>query len=128
MLYGFFSIAKQHDSLPFQILLIRLSWVRITFRWGNHMKILILSGTFIFQIYYFRYFVSSSRWSKYIIFTVKIPKDVKPHTKISFSSFNWTWSSCCSSCRHNLQQLSLSVRRKLMFRGFWFFSKWTRCL
>jgi hypothetical protein len=68
-----FLTGKHLVSLPFYFLLIRLSLVRITFWWWNHMKILILSGTFIFQIYFLRNIMSSSRRSKYIDFTVKIP-------------------------------------------------------
>jgi hypothetical protein len=40
-----------------QLCLIRLPFVRITFLCKNHMKILIFSGTFISQIYLWRYLV-----------------------------------------------------------------------
>jgi hypothetical protein len=111
---------KQQFSLPVHYLLIRLSFVEITFHCRNHIKIFIFSGTFIFQIYFFKYFVSSSSRSMYMDFTVNALEGVKSHTKTSLSSFSWTDISRCTSCNHNLQRFSVKERQKVIFNMFWF--------
>jgi hypothetical protein len=52
------------------------------------MKSLIFSGTFVFQMYLFKYFVSSSNISRYIDFTRNVPDEVRLHTNLSFSPFS----------------------------------------
>jgi hypothetical protein len=71
-------------------------------------------------MYFFKYFVSSSKKSKYMDLTVKTPLVIKPHTKTCFSLLSWTTISCCNSCSHNLQRFSIKVRQKVMFSGVLF--------
>jgi hypothetical protein len=97
-----------------------LSLVKITFRCRNHIKTLIFNGTFIFQMYFFKYFVSSSKKSKYMDLTVKTPLVIKPHTKTCFSLLSWTTISRCTSCNHNLHRFFVKVRQKVMFSGVLF--------
>jgi hypothetical protein len=52
------------------------------------MKTLILSDTFIFQMYLFKYFISSSNISRYIDFTENVSDEVRLHTNLSFSPFS----------------------------------------
>jgi hypothetical protein len=52
MLYDSLQSQKQHNSLPVQFRLTRLSFVRITLRCKNHINTFILSGTFIFHMYF----------------------------------------------------------------------------
>ena len=81
---------KQHFLHPCQFLRTRLSFVRITLRYRNHIKILIFSGTFIFQM--------NLRWedtwplikSRYKDWTVNLPEGVKSQEKTSFSFDSWT--------------------------------------
>jgi hypothetical protein len=91
---------KQYFSLPIHYLFIKLSLVKIIFN---------------FQMYFFKYFVSSSKKYKYMDLTVKTPFVVKPHTKTYFSLLSCTAISRCTSCSHNLQRFSVNVRRKVMF-------------
>jgi hypothetical protein len=52
--YGIVSSWSQKQNLVHsrQFYFMRLFLVRITFLWRNHIKILILSGTLILQIYF----------------------------------------------------------------------------
>ena len=89
---------KQHLVLPTQFLLVRLSLVRITPLWTNHIKILIRSGTLIFQ-----------KWndldsgpvpikSRYIDFTEKTPVVFNFQWIVSSRSDSWTSINLQTSC------------------------------
>jgi hypothetical protein len=110
---------KQHDWFPIQFHLDKLSLVKMIFRWRNHIKTVILSGTFIFQIYFLRYLVPSSSRSKYIDLTVNVPDVVKLQTNISFSLCRCTFIRRYTSCGHSLQWLSDKLRKKVIFNAFW---------
>jgi hypothetical protein len=91
---------KQHVLLPYHFLLIRLSFVRITLRCKNHMKILIFSGTFSFQIYLRRYVVCPFNMSRYMDLTIYPHDTVKFQINTSSSAERFTLTSRPSKCNH----------------------------
>jgi hypothetical protein len=70
---------------PSQFLFTGLSLVIITCDGKNHISTFIFGGTFIFQIYFLRYFVLSFRTFKYMDLTVYPPKAGRLQTKTSLS-------------------------------------------
>jgi hypothetical protein len=52
-------------------------------RWKNHISTFIFGGTFIFQIFFLRYFVLSFRTFKYMHLIVYPPKAGRLQTKTS---------------------------------------------
>jgi hypothetical protein len=54
----------------FTFRLIKLSLVRISFLYWNHIKILVFNGTYIFHIYFLRYTVFPFNISRYMLLTV----------------------------------------------------------
>lgn len=80
---------KQHLGLPTHLLLIKLSFVSMTPLWRNHIKILIFSGTLIFQICEEVGIVPVLMVCVYIDFTVKLPLVV---------NFQWILSGWSDSC------------------------------
>ena len=86
MLDGFKFIQKQQTLLPFQFLLARLSFVKITPLFRNHMKILFFRGIFICHISCVTFKPLLTR-NLYIEFTEKDPFLCKPQT--TYLTYCW---------------------------------------
>jgi hypothetical protein len=102
---------KQHFWQLFQLRLARLSFASNTLLLKNYIKIFIIS----FQ----RYLRKNLLWpfinSRYIDFTIKIPKSVSVHTNLSGSFESWTINSCWHKCIHWFHLWSFNA----IFRGVW---------
>ena len=95
---------KQHLELPTQFLFARLSLVRITPLWTNHIKILIRSGTLIFQKCNDLDNGPVSIKSRYIDFTEKTPVAVNFQRIVSAWSDSWTSINLRTSCNQASQR------------------------
>jgi hypothetical protein len=67
-----FSSQKAHFLSPLQFLLTKLSFVRISFLFRNHMKILIFKGTLIFHRYFKHNILKTSRKNWMYIYMVEV--------------------------------------------------------
>jgi hypothetical protein len=78
-------------------------------RCKNHINTFIFGGTFIFQIFFLRYFVLSFRTFKYMHLIVYPPKAGRLQTKTSI------YYASLPSQRHHL--FSENVRKNSIFSG-----------
>jgi hypothetical protein len=108
---------KQHLTLPCQLSLIKLSFVRITFLWRNHKKIPIFKGTFIIQIYFLRHIICPFNTSRYIDLTVKRPEVVSLHLKTSYSLSSCTRTNIWRRWIHHSHLFPFKVLWKPIFNG-----------
>jgi hypothetical protein len=118
MLYCLLFVTKDHFLLLFQLIFWKLSIVRSTYLWNYRIKILILSGTFIFQMYFITYKVWPFSKSKYIDLTVKA-EIVNPHWNESSLSDKLTSINPWTKCNYIVHLLSVSILLQAIFRGTW---------
>ena len=94
-------LQKQHNLLPFQFLLAKLSLVRMALFFKNHKKTLIFKGNFVRQISYVTLIPLLSR-TRYRDFTVKVPFLFKGHKIEALPACNLTFAMratrLCHSC------------------------------
>ena len=110
-------LQKQHLALPFQFLLIRLSFVSVTPFFKNQRKVLIFSGTFIFQDLQNARVVSLVIRFEYMDFTVNKPFLFGNQTKASFSLVKATSATLLTSCSHWVNLLPNKDLLKETLRG-----------
>ena len=89
---------KEQCALPTHRCFTRLSLVRITRLWTNHLKILIRKGTFTFQLCFDLVIGPELMRSKYIDLTENTPLTVNFQWKESGWSESWTSINLCTKC------------------------------
>jgi hypothetical protein len=120
MLYGFLIITKTTRFIAVPVPPSQIVFSQYHFAMKKPHEDLDLQGYFHFPNIFLRYLVSSFRRSKYIDLTVNIPEVVKFQVKLSFSFVNSTLISRCTRCSHIFHRFPVRVRRKAMFKGFWY--------
>ena len=95
---------KQHLGLPTQFLFIRLSLVKMTPLWTNHIKILMRSGTLIFHMCKDLDNDPESIKSKYMDFTENNPFVVNFQLILSAWSESWTSINLRTRCNQAFQR------------------------
>ena len=95
---------KQHLELPMQLLLSKLSLVKMTPLWANNMKILIQSGTLIFHMCKDLDNGPESIKSRYIDFTEKISFAANFQWIVSSWSDSWTSINPRTRCNHTFHR------------------------
>lgn len=108
---------KLHLGLPFQFPLARLSFIRITPLWTNHMKILILSGTLIFHICADFGIGVESMICMYIDLTVKTPFVVNFQCTRSGRSKRLMSINLLTRCSQLIHLSPIKDLRNWIFRG-----------
>ena len=117
MLNSFIIREKQHNLLPFQFLLIKLSLVRITPFFRYHIKILIFRGIFSFHKCLSNCTLSLLISILYIELMVNVPAWVRFQQKASALLFNWTWLIRVTKSCHKYRLWPVNVRLKDTLRG-----------
>ena len=93
-------LQQQHFKLPFHRRLIKLSLVRVTPLIKYHIKILILSGNFSFQIVWLCGIILVVVIALYIDRTEKNMFCCRDHTKLSLWSYSWISITLATSWCH----------------------------
>jgi hypothetical protein len=115
MLYYFILITMKTFLEPCQFLLAKLSLVKSTLWCKKHMKILIISGTLIFRIYFLKKCVWSFTKSMYKEWTVNFMYVVRFHTEVSDCVDKLMSISLLTKCSHLVPLYPVSVCLKHMF-------------
>ena len=106
---------KQQTLLPFQILLTRLSFVKITPFFRNHMKILFFRGIFICHISCVTFKPLLTK-NLYIEFTEKDPFLCKPQTNLSGILLSVTCTILATRLCHSVNFVPTKGLMKNTFR------------
>ena len=108
---------KQHNLLPFQFILIKLSLVTITSLFRYHINILIFKGIFNFHRCFSNCTLPLLISALYIELTVNVPDCVKFQRKTSALLFNWTWLMRATKLGHKFRLRPVKVGLKDTLRG-----------
>jgi len=110
-------LQKQQVLIPFQFLLDKLSFVRITTLLGYHINIFVLKGIFICQISCVA-LIPLLTMCLYIELTVKIPFLFKFQRNRSLPSFKLTCTSRATRLYHSVNLSPTRDLRKETLSGF----------